>query len=251
MSQNYDEIGGGYAQARCADPRIATHILRALGDATTIVNVGAGSGSYEPAGRSVIAVEPARKMIQQRPTGSASVVQASAMQLPFLNNAFSAALAVLTVHHWPDRERGLAELARVARDTIVILTWDPDSPGFWLVQDYLPELAEIDRKIFPSMAEIGSVLGPIEINPVPIPHDCTDGFLGAYWRRPHAYLDRRRQRGISTFARVIGLDGKLARLRADLEDGTWQNRHADLLNQTELDIGYRIVTSKTPAAGYN
>jgi SAM-dependent methyltransferase len=237
----YDTIGVGYRNFRRPDPRIAAAILRALGDARTVVNVGAGTGSYEPPDRQVVAVEPALTMIRQRPGGSAPVVQASASSLPFRDGAFAGALAVLTIHHWPDRARGLAELARVARDRVVVLTWDT-AAEFWLVHDYFPELLEIDRTIFPSMAELERALGPLAVTPLPIPHDCADGFLGAYWRRPHAYLDAAVRGAISTFTKLADPEPGLARLRRDLDDGTWHRRHADLLERAELDIGYRLVS---------
>lgn len=243
MNQTYDRIGAGYARARRADPRIAARILGALGEAATVVNVGAGTGSYEPADRPVVAVEPSSTMIRQRPAGSAPVVQASATDLPFRDGAFAAALAVLTIHHWPDRGRGLGELARVARDGAVLLTWDPESADFWLLRDYLPRVLEADRGLFPGIGELRAALGPVEVHPVPIPHDCEDGFLGAYWRRPRAYLDPGVQGGISTFATVAGLEAGLDRLRADLEDGTWERRYGGLLGREELDIGYRLVVS--------
>jgi SAM-dependent methyltransferase len=167
MAQLYDTIGIGYEYYRRPDRRIATAILDALGDAATVVNVGAGAGSYEPADRSVVAVEPSLAMIRQRPAVSGPVVQASAMHLPFRDGAFVAALAVLTVHHWADRRRGLAELARVAQHRVVILTWDPATSGFWLVEDYFPAIAEIDRQILPPMEELRQALGPIEIRPLP------------------------------------------------------------------------------------
>ena len=189
MTQIYDQIGEGYRNLRNPDPRIGRNILHALGEAETLVNVGAGAGSYEPLDRNVVAVEPSLTMIRQRRTGIAPVVQASAMGLPFRDGAFAAALAVLTVHHWPDRTRGLDELARVARDRVVIVTWDPAYSGFWLIDDYFPEIGEIDRQILPSLEEFRNALGPIEVRPLLVPHDCSDGFLGAYWRRPHAYLD--------------------------------------------------------------
>jgi SAM-dependent methyltransferase len=183
-------------------------------------------------------------MIRQRSTGSAPVVQASATGLPFRDDAFAAALAVLTVHHWPDRARGLDELARVARQRVVVVTWDPSTSGFWLTDDYFPDLIEIDRRIFPTLEDFRHALGPIEVQPLPIPHDCVDGFLGAYWRRPHAYLDAGVRGAISTFAKLhdVGrdLDG-LECLRRDLADRTWERRYADLLTRTEVDLGYRIV----------
>ncbi len=244
MTQLYDEIGGGYGTLRRPDPRIATAILRALDRADTLVNVGAGAGSYEPSDRSVVAVEPSLTMIRQRRRGSARVVQASALELPFRDAAFAAALAILTVYHWPDRARGLGELARVARGRAVIVTWDPATSGFWLVDDYFPEIVELDRPLFPTLEEFGRVLGAIEVRALPIPHDCVDGFLGAYWRRPRAYLDARVRSAISTFSKIRTLEPGLARLRRDLEDGTWERRHGDLLGRAELDLGYRLVIVK-------
>jgi SAM-dependent methyltransferase len=241
MPQLYDRIGLGYTDYRRSDPRIAASIHAALGAVDSVVNVGAGAGSYEPGDRAVVAVEPSRAMIRQRPAGSAPVVQAGATELPFRDGAFAAAMAVLTVHHWPDRARGLAELARVARERVVILTWDPAAPGFWLVDDYFPEIAEIDRRILPPMEEFRAVLGDIEVRPLPVPHDCTDGFFGAYWRRPAAYLDAGVRRAISTFSKLSDVDSGLARLRGDLADGTWERRHGHLLRRTEATLGYCLV----------
>lgn len=241
MIQLYDEIGGGYRNYRRSDPSIATAIIRALGDAETVVNVGAGTGSYEPTDRSVMAVEPSLAMIRQRRQGNAAVVQASATHLPFRYTAFAAGLAVLTVHHWPDRTHGLAELARVARRRLVIVTWDPAASGFWLVEDYFPTIAAIDRHIFPSIDEFRRTLGAIEVRPVLIPHDCTDGFLGAYWRRPSAYLDPGVRSAISTFSKIDAVNSGLTRLRGDIEDGTWEHRYGHLLSQSEIDLGYRLI----------
>ena len=241
MPQLYDEIGLGYTGYRRPDPRIGAAILAALGEAESVVNVGAGAGSYEPSDRAVVAVEPSMEMIRQRRAGSAPVVQANATELPFRDGAFAAALAILTVHHWPDRARGLAELARVARRRIVILTADPASSEFWLVDDYFPAITEIDRRNMPSLEELAGVLGEIEVRPLPVPHDCTDGFLGAYWRRPHAYLDAGVRGAISSFSMIGDVEPGLARLRGDLEDGTWERRHGHLLRQTEAELGYRLV----------
>ncbi|MGH7412989.1 MAG: class I SAM-dependent methyltransferase [Candidatus Rokuibacteriota bacterium] len=241
MTQLYDKIGVGYNAHRLPDARIAAAIIRALGPAASVVNVGAGAGSYEPVDRPVVAVEPSLEMIRQRPAGSAPVVQASATALPFRAGAFGAALAVLTVHHWPDRARGLAELRRVARDRVVLLTWEPDVAGFWLVEDYFPELVAIDRAAFPSEAELQTALGPVEWHSLPIPHDCVDGFLGAYWRRPHAYLDAGVRGAISTFSKIPDVAPGLARLARDLDDGTWARRHGHVLELENLDLGYRVV----------
>ena len=245
MAELYDDIGVGYRDRRRPDPRVAAAITRALEGADSVVNVGAGAGSYEPADRFVVAVEPAMTMIRQRRAGSAPVVQAVAADLPFRDNGFAAALAILTIHHWPDKARGLDELGRVARRRVVVVTWDPSISGFWLADDYFPEIFEIDRKIFPTIEDYRRALGHIDVRPMLIPHDCVDGFLGAYWRRPYAYLDARVRSAISTFAKLTPRDVEagLARLRRDLEDRTWARRYGHLLDRSEIDLGYRIVVA--------
>ncbi len=240
----YDRIGVGYSTRRRPDPRIAARIDRALGQCRSVLNVGAGAGSYEPENRLVIAVEPSREMIRQRPAAAAPVVQASASRLPFRDQSFDAALAVLTVHHWPRRGQGLAELRRVARERVVIFTYDAEHPGFWLVQHYFPEILEIDRPAFPSLREIEMAVGPITVQPVPVPADCVVGFLGAYWQRPERYLDAHVRGAISVFSRFDATAG-LARLRRDLDDGTWLARHGAALREAqELDVGYRLVVAQ-------
>jgi len=239
----YDEIGIRYATRRKPDPRIAARIDAALGHCDRVLNVGAGAGSYEPANRFVIAVEPSIEMIRQRSRGAAPVVQASANQLPFRDQSFDAALAVLTIHHWPHREQGLAEMRRVARELVVILTWDPEHSGFWLVQQYFPEILAMDRPAFPSLREIESIIGPAVSSVVPVPADCLDGFLGAYWQRPAQYLDAQARAAISVFSKLDCTDG-LARLRWDLDDGTWQRRNGALQELQELDVGYRLVVAQ-------
>ncbi|MBV9775244.1 MAG: class I SAM-dependent methyltransferase [Gemmatimonadetes bacterium] len=243
----YDTLGRGYSDHRRPDPRLAARIKAALGGARTVVNVGAGTGSYEPASREVVAVEPSEVMVRQRPRGSAPVVRASAEGLPFRDGAFDAALAILTIHHWSDWRRGLAELRRVARERVVLFTWDPDGPLFWLVREYFPEIPLADRLAFPSPEAMAEVLGPLTVHPVPVPADCTDGFLGAYWRRPAAYLDVGVRGAISGLARMPEPGERLARLATDLADGTWMRRHGDLLALEELDIGYRLVVAGNPA----
>lgn len=250
MTALYDAIGAGYAAHRRPDPRLAAAIVDALGDARSVVNVGAGAGSYEPAERRVVAVEPSRTMIDQRAAGAAPVVQATATQLPFADRSFAASLAVLTVHHWGDRARGLAELARVARERVVVVTWDPAAPGFWLVHEYFPDLLAIDRASFPSLDELAGALGRLDVRPLLVPHDCVDGFLGAYWRRPAAYLDASVRGAISFFARVPApaLEDGLSRLRADLAGGAWARRHGALLERPALDVGYRLVIAERVSA---
>lgn len=248
MPPLYDRIGIDYGRYRRPDPRLATAIIGALGGATTVVNVGAGAGSYEPTDRAVVAVEPSPAMIRQRPSGAAPAVRATAEQLPFGDAAFAAALAVLTVHHWPDRARGLAELARVARDRVVVLNHDPEAAAFWLVDEYFPQIRELDRGTFPTLADFTRALGPCEVLPLPIPRDCTDGFLGAYWARPEAYLETGVRGAISTFDRVEHVDAGVERLRRDLADGSWRRRHGHLLRCASLDLGYRLVVACRPGA---
>ena len=238
----YDTIGRGYANVRKADPRFARAIALGLGDDASVVNVGAGTGAYEPADRAVIAVEPSTTMIAQRPVGTAPAVRATAMSLPFKNDSFDAALAVLTVHHWPDKALGLAELRRVASRRAVVLTWDPASRPFWLT-DYFPELLHIDRPLFPTVRDFELALGPVSVATIPVPHDCSDGFLGAHWRRPAAYIEARVRGAISTFAKLPQVESRLEQLRADLASGEWQRKYGDLLDKTELDLGYQLIVA--------
>jgi SAM-dependent methyltransferase len=243
----YDTIGRGYAGQRRADPRLAAAIRAALGDARSVVNVGAGGGSYEPPDLSVLAVEPSREMIRQRAPGAAPAVQAAAERLPLADGGVDAALAVLTLHHWTDRAAGLAELKRVARRRVVIVTWDPARKGdFWLTRDYFPAVVELDAAIFPSLAELESALGSLRVAPLPVPHDCADGFLGAYWRRPEAYLEPAARGAMSTFARVepASLAAGLTRLADDLATGRWDARLGHLREQHDADLGYRLVVSE-------
>lgn len=239
---NYDTLGVGYVDRRRPEPRIAARILAALGGAAPVVNVGAGTGSYEPTDRRVLAVEPSARMLRQRRQGAAPAVQARAEELPFADHSFASALAVLTLHHWLEWRRGVAELRRVAARAVV-LTWDPAHAGFWLVQDHFPDLLAHDRSIFPPIAELAEALGGAQVEVVPIPADCCDGFLGAYWRRPESYLLDDVRRSISTFARLSDVEPRLHRLRAELANGTWQRRNGHLLALGELDVGYRLVVS--------
>lgn len=240
----YDTIGRGYAALRRPDARIGAAIEAALGDAASVVNVGAGAGSYEPRGRSVLAVEPSEVMIAQRPADAAPCMLGSAEALPLETGSVDAAMTVLSMHHWKDRERGVSEMARVARKRVVALTWVPDGAPFWLTEEYFPEIMALDRTIFPSTGELKEILerlvGPTEIRAVPIPHDCTDGFLCAYWRRPECYLRDDVRNAISTFAR-INAEAGLAKLREDLASGRWTERNRGLLGMHALDAGYRVV----------
>lgn len=241
MSAAYDSIEINYTELRQPDLRIALDLEDALGSAQTVLNVGAGTGSYEPSNRSVTAVEPSIEMIRQRSPNAAEVVQASADSLPFADNSFDASMAVLTVHHWPDPEAGLREMRRVTRGPIVLLTFDPSFRP-WLT-DYLPELATIDDDQMPAMSDYARWMGASRVKPVPIPHDCTDGFLYAYWRRPTAYFDPHIRSGSSSFWAISNAEAGLLRLRYDLESGEWQRRYAALLALNEYDAVYRLIVA--------
>ena len=239
----YDEIGSGYATTRRPDPRLAAALWDALGDVTTVANVGAGAGSYEPP-TTVVAVEPSATMLAQRPEGAAPAVRAVAEALPLRDGAVDGALAVLTLHHWTDWRAGVTELRRVA-DRVVVLTWDQHvSESFWLL-DWFPELRELDAGRAVDVDELADALGGATVTPWAVPHDCRDGFLAAHWRHPERYLDPVVRDGMSLFRQ--GAPGVvqrgLARLRADLADGTWHARHGRLLDLDRLDCGYRIVAT--------
>ena len=246
MASIYDKVGVGYSVTRLRDPRIADRIIQALGDSARVVNVGAGAGSYEPRDRMVVAVEPSATMIRQRPVGSAPVIRGVAESLPLADGAVDAALAILTVHHWTDPGRGFVEMRRVAQIRVVILTWDQDVwESFWLIREYLPCIRDLDRRRALAIADIVSAFGGSQILRVPIPHDCIDGFHGAFWRRPEAYLDPRVRSGISTYA-VMSPDERdegLQRLAADIQSGDWEDRHRDLLDLDEVDLGYRLIVA--------
>src|SRR5262245_54866072 len=239
----YDDIGDTYTSTRHPDPRIAATIMHALRRAATVVNVGDGAGAHEPPDRSTVAVEPSSRMIGQRAVGTAAVVQASAEALPFQDHSFDAALTLLTLHHWTDWRRGLDEMRRVA-DRLVVFTFEPGEVGnFWLMDAYFPEIVELDRGRCPSVADVVRHLGNCHVDRIAIPHDCVDGFLAAYWRRPEAYLDPKVRAGISGFALLdpgIVTRG-VARLAADLESGVWAERFGHILQLETLDVCYRLL----------
>jgi SAM-dependent methyltransferase len=204
--------------------------------------VGAGTGSYEPHDRQVVAVEPSQVMIAQRPAHAAPVVQAVAVALPFPDDSFDAALVVLSVHHWADRAQGYAELRRVARRRVV-LTFDPAvHDRFWLIADYLPEAAAAPGF---GPAETAAGIGARRVADVPLPHDCTDAVLPAHWRRPEAYLDPAVRAAASGLARLDPalVEERMQRLAADLASGAWHRRHADLLAADTYDAGFRLLTT--------
>ncbi len=209
-----------------------------------MVNVGAGTGSYEPVGRNVLAIEPSAVMRAQRPADAAPCIEGVAEALPLADASQDAATAVLTIHHWTDQAAGLRELRRVARHRVVILTWVPDFEEFWLTRDYFPEIAEHDRDLFPPTerlhALVEETIGPASIEAIPIPADCVDGFLAAYWRRPSVYLDPDARAAISSFSYFDPAEG-VAKLARDLTSGRWSARNAALLDRGSLDLGYRLI----------
>lgn len=241
----YDRLGQGYSRVRRPDPRIAAQIDAALGKARTVLNVGAGTGSYEPEGREVTAVEPSAEMIGQRPPGSAPVVQASAEGLPFADASFDASLAVLTVHHWADLGAGLAELRRVSRERIVIVTFDPEAlTDLWIPRDYFPEMFALKRRSGATSGALSAQLAGATVEPIPVPRDCTDLFFAALWARPEKLFDEEVVKpmwvwqSISEEARRSGRE----RLRADLDSGAWEQRFGHLRELPSLDVGLRLVS---------
>lgn len=239
--QLYDTIGVTYTATRRTDPRVAAQIWAALGAARTVLNVGAGTGSYEPPDREVIAVEPSAVMRSQRPPDAAPCLAATAEKLPFGDHSFDAAMAVATVHHWQDPIAGLREMQRVAH-RVVVFTFDFDNLSrFWLTRDYMPELLDVLRGR-PSIGQLADATGAL-IEPVLVPWDCIDGFFEAYWRRPEAYLDERVRRGISTWATVgPDVEQRVVRgLQADLASGQWAERNRDLVKRDAADLGLRLL----------
>ena len=241
-AQLYDAIGATYTVTRRTEPRIAARIWAALGDARTVLNVGAGTGSYEPPGRDVTAVEPSALMRAQRPAGAAPCVAAIAESLPFEDQSFDAAMAFATVHHWQDPIAGLLEMRRVARRVVVFTCYNTDRSWrrrFWLTRDYLPEVAASRVGL---ATELARAIGA-RMEPVLIPWDCADGFFEAYWRRPEAYLDENVRRGVSVWARV-GPDAEqraVHSLRNDLASGRWAERNRDLVDLDAAELGLRLL----------
>lgn len=244
--QLYDTIGSAYPATRRTEPRIAARVWEALGDARTVLNVGAGTGSYEPSDRDVTAVEPSAVMRAQRPVGAAPCVAAAAESLPFEDQSFDAAMAFSTVHHWQDPIAGLREMRRVAR-RVVVFTYDASVTGwrqrFWLTRDYLPEFAGL-LSDWPSLADLTHAIGG-RAEPVLVPWDCADGFFEAYWRRPEAYLEEHVRRAVSVWTRVGPEAERRAvdSLREDLSSGRWADRNRDLVALDAAELGLRLLVA--------
>ncbi|MGD0526935.1 MAG: class I SAM-dependent methyltransferase [Polyangiaceae bacterium] len=248
-SERYDTIGTGYGRVRVPDPRIAALIEEALGGAITVVNVGAGAGSYESPGRKVVGVEPSTEMLRQRPRDAAPCIVGRSEALPFLDRAVDACTAFWTVHHWSDQPKGLREMRRVARGPVVLMNYllgaiPPEAR--WLSGVYFPHIGRVDETLFPTLHACEASLGPCRVVPVMLPADCIDGFLDAYWARPEAYLEERVRAGISGFRlmpepeRAAGLE----RLARDLASGAWDERFGHLRHQPSYDAGVRLIVAE-------
>lgn len=250
----YERIGRDYARTRREDPRLAQRINAALGTAGTVVNVGAGAGSYEPRDRHVIAIEPSDVMAAQRPSGLAPAIRAGAGRLPLRNRSADAAMAVLTIHHWDgDQEQGVREVRRVARDAAVILTYDPEISGeMWLMSDYLPEVAQLDLRIFPSARLVADWLGGVtKVESVPIPADTPDWTLGSFWAHPERVLDPAARNATSGFVRMSPaiIDRVASAVERDLASGAWDQRYGHLRALDAFDVGLRLIVNTPNADG--
>ena len=241
-SHEYDRIGVGYGSYRLPDPRLSTAILEALGPGT-ILNVGAGAGSYEPSDRPVVALEPSWVMLAQH--SGRRRVQGAAEELPFADGAFDVAMAILTVHHWKNLNAGLSELRRVA-ERQVIFTWDPDfERKLWITTDYVPAIDALETSRFTPLDDLVDGLDAHTVAPFEIPHDFTDGFQAAFWRRPEMYLDPDVRAASSTFASLPPelVEPGIEQLRTDLETGKWNETYRELLTLDRMDLGHRIVVA--------
>jgi SAM-dependent methyltransferase len=247
LRTKYDQIGTSYTASRTTDPRIAAPIHAALGDATSVLNVGAGSGSYEPHDRFVVAVEPSATMISHRPAGAAPAVRGVAEALPFPVDTFDAAMGVLTMHHWNDIPAGLTELRRVSRRQVLFFFEPVFANEAWIVYDYFPEMMELEtERNAPGTADIARHLDVVRVDPVPVPANCTDGFAGCYWNRPEAYLDPVVQEGMSCFAQMPAdvRDRGMERLAAEIASGEWDRKYGNLRALPECDLGYRVLLAQ-------
>lgn len=245
----YDIIGAGYTRTRREDPEIRRRLAQALGSARTVVNVGAGAGSYEPLDRHVIAIEPSDTMAAQRPRTLAPAIRASAGHLPLRDRSVDAAMTVLSLHHWDqEQEAGVRELRRVAAGPVAILTYDPEvSAEMWLMKDYFPEVAELDLRIFPSPIRIVEWLGGnATVTSVPITRDTPDWHLGSFWAHPERVLDDAARAATSGFACATPevVTRIVTAVRRDLADGTWDRRHGHLRNFAEYDGGLRLIVAQ-------
>lgn len=247
---DYARYGVGYAGRRQTDPRIAARLHGALGPARTVLNVGAGAGSYEPTDCTVVAVEPSEAMVAQRAPHLSPAVRAVADALPLADGAVDAAMATVSVHQWPDARAGLAEMRRVALGPVVLLTFDPTALDRLWLADYCPELYAVESDRYPDIDELAAALGPdTVVTAVPVPLDCRDGFTEAFYGRPEAFLqpEVRRSQSAWSFVEPDAEAAAVERLATDLSSGRWDERHGRLRNQPEFVGALRLVVSPGPA----
>ena len=245
MTALYDDIGKGYSATRCTDPKIAAQLHLELEGATRIVNIGAGTGSYEPDNAELVAVEPSSAMIVQRKRDSYRVEKAFAEKLPFEDDSFSHAMTVNSLHHWRSRDLAFREINRVATEKFIAITWDPDADPFWLTRDYFPEIYAMDKLIFPRLNELDKYFDDVSVKPLLIPNDCRDGLLAAFWQRPSAYLDGKVRQSMSAFFKIKNLAQGLQNLADDIASGAWREKNRAILDSLSLDVGYKLITAKT------
>ena len=244
---DYGRIGTGYARIRQPDPRIAAQFHAALGDARTVLNVGAGAGSYEPTDREVTAVEPSASMRAQRPSYLSDAVDATAETLPFEADSFDAAMASVTIHQWPNFEAGLHGMRWVTTGPVVILTFDPTSPVTWWIDDYVPELLAVEAKRMPAIDRVAAAVGDVaEVQTVFVPNDCTDGFGQAFYGRPERMLDPEVRRAMSAWSFLDDgvVERFVASLSADLASGAWDERYGSFRELDTFDVGMRLVIGR-------
>jgi len=243
---DYEATGRSYSAHRRPDPVIAAQITAALGDARTVLNVGAGAGSYEPDDRLVLAVEPSASMRSQRPPGLAPAIDAVAEQLPFDDGSFDAAMATITVHQWTDLDRGLAEMRRVSRDRVLVMAFDPErAERFWLAE-LAPALTESMARRDPPIDRIVAALDPdADVQAVRIPIDCADGFVEAFYGRPEAYLDPEVRRAQSVWGFVDDADEEriVADLARMLESGEWDRRWGEWRQRECFEGSLRLIVA--------
>lgn len=247
MPVNFNQLAEQYRKHRKPDARIAARIQFHIEGAKRVLNVGSGIGSYEPENCDIVALEPSHEMNARRKNANAVMIQGVAENLPFRDNVFDISMAILTIHHWSDIESGLKEMARVSRNRLILFTWIGYGNDFWL-EKYIPEIRGVDYKLFPSLEKLERILGNITVETIEIPHDCCDGFMCAYWRRPEAYLDPNVRKAISTFSRIPNIQGRLDRLQYEIENGEWRRKNTHLLEKESLDLGYRLVACESLSA---
>jgi len=244
MTAKYDQIGTGYNTQRKTDPRIAQQLHSHFNGAQRVLNIGAGTGSYEPKDIDLVALEPSAIMISQRTETAHPAIQGVAEKLPFEDKSFTHTMTVLSMHHWTNRRESFNEISRVTKKKFIAMTWNPEADPFWLTRDYFPEIYDMDLEIFPPLSEFQEYFDNVKVIPLMIPEDCQDGFMAAYWKRPEAYLDPNVRRSISTFSKLRDVEKGLEKLHSDLKSRMWMDRNKSVLSSSTIDVGYAIVSAE-------